>query len=222
MATLAERARGRGPVAWLTATVIFLGNALFAPVSALLVLAWRSWTGTPWHELGFVRPRSWWRTIVVGVLAGVALKLLMKSVVMPLLGAPPTNEAYAFLRGNTLAAVGMLWSILVGAGFGEEVVFRGFLFERFGKWFGASTTALVVTVLLTTSIFAVVHYPVQKLPGVQQAFVTGLVMALIYARTRSLWLPMVLHAAFDLTALWIIYFDRERIVAGWFLHKVVP
>lgn len=218
MPTLAERARGRGPIAWLTAIVIFLGNALFAPVSAILVLLWRSWTRTPWRDLGFVRPRSWVRTIVVGVLAGVALKLLMKSVVMPLLGAPPTNQAYGFLTGNTVAAIGMVWAIVVGAGFGEETLFRGFLFERSATWFGSGRVATWTTVLVTSAIFAVVHYPVQKLPGVQQAFITGMVMAVIYARTRQLWLPMILHAAFDLAALAILYYDLERDVAGWFFH----
>ena len=30
----------------------------------------------------------------------------------------------------------MLFAVIVGAGFGEETVFRGYLFERLGKLFG--------------------------------------------------------------------------------------
>lgn len=187
-------------------------------LGALLVLVWASWTKKPLRELGFARPRSWAWTIAAGVVAGVAFKLLMKSVVMPLLGAPPINQAYSFLTGNSAALPGMTFSILLGAGFGEETLYRGFLFDRLGKWFGGGRGATITTVLLTSLLFAVVHYPVQELPGTQQAFIVGLAMGALYARTRSLWLPMIIHVAFDLTALWIIYRDLERTVASWFFR----
>jgi len=218
MPTLAERSRGFGPVGLLTWLVILLGNALFVPLSALLVLAWARWSATPWRDLGFVRPRSWLRTVVVGVVAGVVLKLLMKSVVMPLMGADPVNQAFRWLTGNTAALPGMLFAVIIGAGFGEETFFRGFLFERFTKLFGSSRAATVAIVLITTAFFAIVHYPGQKLPGVQQAFIVGLVVATLYASTRQIWLPMILHAAFDVTAVGMIYWDLERDVAGWFFH----
>ena len=218
MPTLAERSRGFGPIGLLSWLVILLGNALFIPLSALLVLAWARWSATPWRDLGFVRPRSWPRTVVVGIVAGFVLKLFMKSVVMPLLGADPVNQAFHFIAGNTAAIPGMLWVVIVGAGFGEETFFRGYLFERFTKLFGSSLVATAAIVLITTAFFAIVHYPGQGLPGTQQAFIVGLVVAAIYASTREIWLPMILHAAFDVTAVGIIYWDLERDVAGWFFH----
>jgi len=74
--------------------VILAGNLLFVPLSALLVLAWAWRSGTPWSELGFVRPASWTRTVAAGLALGIALKLVMKAIVMPLLDAPPINPAY--------------------------------------------------------------------------------------------------------------------------------
>jgi membrane protease YdiL (CAAX protease family) len=218
MPTLAERSRGFGPVGLLTWLVLLLGDVLLIPLRGLLVLAWARWTETPWRDLGFVRPRSWVRTVVVGVVAGFLLKLFMKSVAMPLMGADPVNQAFHYLTGNKAALPGMLWAVTAGAGFGEETFFRAFLFERLTKLFGSSRPATVAIVLITSAFFAIVHYPGQKLPGVQQAFVVGLVIATIYASTRQIWLPMILHAAFDVTAVGLIYWNLERTVAGWFFH----
>ena len=147
--------------------------------------------------------------------AGIAFQLLMKSVVMPLLGADPVNQAFRSLTGNAAALPGMLFAILVGAALGEETLYRGFLFERLGKVLGGGRAATAGIVLLTSVLFAAAHYPLQKLAGVQQALCTGLVLGTVYARTRQLWLPMVIHAAFDLTALALIYGGLERDVAGW-------
>ncbi|TMA33009.1 MAG: CPBP family intramembrane metalloprotease, partial [Deltaproteobacteria bacterium] len=56
----------------------------------------------------------------------------MKAVVMPLFGAPAINPAYHYLAGNTAALPGMILAVIFGAGFGEEIFFRGYLFERLG------------------------------------------------------------------------------------------
>jgi hypothetical protein len=68
-----------------------------------------------------------------------------------------------------------------GAGFGEETLFRGFLFERLGKLLGTDRAALVATVLLTSGLFALAHYHDQGVPGVEQAAVAGVVFGTIYA-----------------------------------------
>ena len=116
---------------------------------------------------------------------------------MPLFGAPAVNPRYHYLAGNAAALPWMLYAVVVGAGFGEETVFRGFLFQRLGKLLGARRAALAATVLLTSGLFALAHYHDQGLPGVEQAAMTGLVFGTIYGVTRQLWLPMVAHAAFD-------------------------
>ncbi|HUK62990.1 MAG TPA: hypothetical protein VLV15_06650, partial [Dongiaceae bacterium] len=116
---LAEQLRGFGPIGAITAIAITLIGPVIEPLGALLSLLWRWRSQTPWRELGFVRPRSWPLTVAGGIGFGIALKLLAKSVVMPLLGADPINRAYHFLEGNPAAIPGMLFQIVVGAGFGE-------------------------------------------------------------------------------------------------------
>lgn len=205
--------RGFGPLGLLAILVILFGNALFVPLSALLVLAWAWRSRTPWPEIGYVRPKSWLATIAAGLVFGSAFKLLLKALVMPLLGAPPINQAYHYLAGNRAAIPGFLFAILVGAGFGEETMFRGYLFERLGKLFGHSAAAKTAIVLLTSIWFGLAHYSVQGLPGTEQAIITGLVFGSIFARTGRLWLLMFAHAAFDLTAYAIIYWNLETAVA---------
>ena len=80
-------------------------------------------------------------SLTIGVLFGVVFKLLMKAVVMPLVGADPVNQAYHFLVGNLPAIPGILYAVIVGAGFGEETLFRGYMFERLGKLFSAGASS---------------------------------------------------------------------------------
>ena len=210
---VAEQLRGFGPLGLLALAVILAGNLIIPPLSAVLVLIWAHVSHTPWRSLGFAPPRSWTRTIAIGIGFGVAFKLALKAIVMPLFGAPAINLRYHYLAGNAAALPSMLFAVIVGAGFGEETVFRGFFFERLGKLFGASRAALTVTVLLTSGLFAIAHYQDQGLPGVEQAAVTGVMFGTIYAVGGRLWLPMIAHAAFDLTAVGLIYWQWESAVA---------
>jgi membrane protease YdiL (CAAX protease family) len=211
--------RGFGPLGIVAILVILAGNSIVAPLSGILVLVWAKLSRTPWREIGYVRPESWIRTLAVGIVFGVAFKLLMKAVVMPLLGAPPINQAFHYLAGNTAALPAILYMIIFGAGFGEETVFRGWMFERFGKLFRTGAWAKIMPVrlglivLITSVWFGLDHYAVQGVPGVEQATIVGLVFGTLFAITGRLPMLMIAHAAFDLIALAIIYCDVESEVA---------
>jgi membrane protease YdiL (CAAX protease family) len=212
---LAAKLRGFGPVGILAILVILAGG--FAPpLGAILVLVWVWLSRTPWREIGYVRPQSWPRTLIAGIVFGVAFKFLMKALVMPLLGAPPINQAYHFLAGNTAALPGMVFVLIFTAGFGEETYFRGWMFERLGKLFGSSVSAKIFIVLFTSALFSAAHYPTQGLPGVEQAVFTGLVFGTIFTVTGRIFMLMIVHAAFDVTALAMIYWNFESDVAHFF------
>jgi membrane protease YdiL (CAAX protease family) len=210
---LAASLRGFGPLGILAILVILAGNLVAPPLSAVLALVWARWSRTPWREIGFVRPRSWIATAAVGIAFGVAFKFLMKMIVMPLLGAPAINQAYHYLAGNRAAIPPMLFAVIVGAGFGEETVFRGYFFERLGKLFGSTVAARTSIVLLTSVLFGLAHYSVQGLAGAEQATFVGLVFGTIFATTGRIWMLMFAHAAFDVTAMAIIYWNLESAVA---------
>lgn len=214
--SVASQLRGLGIVGLLAIAIILAGNSIFIPLSPILIVAWAWLSKTHWAELGLARPKSWPRTILLGVAFGSALKLFMKAVVMPLLGAPPVNEAFQFLVGNTAALPEIIFTVTVSAGIGEELLFRGYAFERLHKLMGRSRLATVAIVLITSAWFAYEHNAFQGLPGVQQAGIVGLLFGAIYAQTQRLWFLIIAHAAFDLTAVALIYFNLERALSGSF------
>jgi membrane protease YdiL (CAAX protease family) len=210
---MAAALRGFGPLGILAILIILAGNLVIIPLSAILVLVWAKLSRTAWREIGYVRPKSWIGALVVGIMFGVAFKLVMKAIVMPPLGAPAINPAYHYLAGNTAAIPTALYFMIIGAGFGEETIFRGWMFERFGNLFGPAVWAKVLIVLITSVWFGLDHYAVQGLPGVEQSTIMGLVFGTIIVITGRIFMLMVAHAAFDLTALAIIYWDIESEVA---------
>ena len=210
---VAVKLRGFGPAGLTAILVILAGNLLVVPLSAILVLVWAWRSHTPWRDIGYSWPTRWPRTLAVGVCVGCAFKLLMKAVVMPLLGADPVNATYHYLAGNPAALPGMLFSVVIGAGFGEETLFRGYMFERLRKLLGPSVWAKTAIVLFTSAVFGLAHYPDQGLAGVEQATFTGLAFGTIFAVTGEIWLLICAHAAFDVVAVAIIYFDVEASVA---------
>ncbi len=215
--------RGFGPPGIIALLVILLtgniivGRMIVLPVGAVLVLVWARWSHTLWPQLGLARPGSWMATVLVGLVFGVAFKLIMKAVIMPLLGADPINQAYHFLAGNRAMLPTAVWAMFA-AGFGEELVFRGYLFERLGRLIGSGPRAKTAIVLLTTLWFGAAHYLNQGFAGVTQGVIFGLVFGTIAMVTGRIWLLMIAHTAFDLTALSIIYWDLETNVA----HSIFP
>lgn len=203
--------RGFGPLGIVAALII-----LFSPngfIGGVLVLAWAQLSHTPWPQLGYARPKSWAATLAIGIAFGVAFKLFMKAIAMPLLGADPINHAYHYVVGNSTALAGMVLVSIISGGFGEETVYRGFLFERLGKLYGSGVVAKTLIVVLTATWFGLMHYRDQGVPGLEQAVITGLVFGTIFAITGRIWMLMIAHATFDLTALAIIYLNLESKVA---------
>ena len=213
----ATELRRFGPLGILAILLILLtGNislgSVVLPLGAILALLWVRLSRTPWREIGYVRPSSWIVSVVVGVLFGIAFKFVMKAIVMPLLGADSINHAFHYLTGNKAALPAAVWMMFV-AGFGEETVFRGYLFERLGKLFGTGAAAKASTVLLTAALFGAAHYLGQGPAGTEQAAIVGLVFGTIYAYNGKLFMLMCAHTAFDLTALTMIYWNLESRVA---------
>lgn len=206
-----------GPVGIAASLIVIGANLVIAPVGAILALVWAWLAKLPLSEIGLRRPRSWTITIISGLAGGILFKLLMKALVMPLLGAPAVNAHFHFIAGDRTQMISMILASIIVAGFGEEIVYRGFLFERLWRAFGRSTAATGAILIVTALFFGSIHIPEQGFPGAEQAFITGLTFGAIYVATRSLWLPIVMHAAFDITAVLLIYFQVEGAVA----HSIV-
>src|SRR5215470_5192211 len=211
---IAKTLRGFGPAGLLAIAVILVAGIFgSAALAGLLVLAWAWRSRTSWCEIGYVRPRSWARTIAGGIAFGVVFKFAMKALIMPLLGADAINHAFHYLAGNRAALPGMLATVIVSAGWGEETFFRGYAFERLRKLLGSSIPAKAAIVALTSMAFGAAHYSLQGLAGVEQAAIVGAVFGTILAVTGRILMLMIAHAAFDVTAAAMIYWNLETRVA---------
>ncbi|MEP7322820.1 MAG: type II CAAX endopeptidase family protein [Saprospiraceae bacterium] len=220
--TIASDLRGFGPIGIsVIFLILFTGNIfigkLIIPLGAILVLLWMYWSQTPWKEIGYVKSNQWFRIIVFGILGGITFKIFLKALIMPLLGAPSINQNYHYLAGNTSQLPFAIWAMLV-AGFAEETVFRGFMFERINKLLGNGIRTKLVAILITSLLFGLSHYINQGKWGVLQGTIFGLVFASFYALRPHIWSLMIAHASFDLTALYMIYNDLESRVAHLFFN----
>jgi membrane protease YdiL (CAAX protease family) len=198
---------------------VLLVTYLFGPrIGGPLVLVWAWWTGVKWGDLGFRRPKSWALLIGGGIVAGALEKLFSKTIMMPLLGAPDINAHYQYVVHNKHAMWGLIFTSLTFAGFFEEVLARGFLFERMGKFIGTSRAALIATILFTSALFGAAHYSEQSWMGVEQAAIFSIIDGIIFVATKQIWFLVVMHAAFDIVATLIIYNGIEVRLAHVFFH----
>jgi membrane protease YdiL (CAAX protease family) len=71
---------------------------------------------------------------------------------------------------------------------------------------------------VTSILFALAHLWDQGVPGAVQATITGLAFGTVYARIRTIWPVMVAHAAFDVAAVLMIYWNLEEPIARLLFH----
>lgn len=125
----------------------------------------------------------------VGALAGGAALggSIVLSLVLMSLGIEPEEQGWivGLARGGDGVPVVLLLLMVVAVPLGEELLFRGYVFERLRR-----SAGLVVAYLISTALFAVVH-------GNPSAMVLylylGLVMAWAYHHTEGALAPVLAH-----------------------------
>ena len=133
---------------------------------------------------------QWFRwclsVLVLGVCSDALSALLGKPIVPDFM-----VEAY-----RTATFTPALWlAVIVAAPLGEEFVFRGFLFRGLERSRAGATGA----VLLSALGWALLHIQ-YDLYGMGTIFVAGLLLGLARLKTRSLYVPIMMHATWSLIA----------------------
>lgn len=127
----------------------------------------------------------------LGLLAGV---LIMGTIV----GVAALANVYRIVgAGDASNFVAELMGTAVLPGFMEELLFRGILF-RWVEEFGGSWAAL----LISSALFGLSHIWNPGSSMIATSFVAieaGVLLGGAYMLTRSLWMPMGLHAAWNFT-----------------------
>jgi membrane protease YdiL (CAAX protease family) len=171
--------------------------------------------GKGWPDIGFPKQLSWWRFIGY-TLAALALTLLANGLVVgPLLNAlnaPATDITLLTdaLEGNTLNYVVFMVFIVWGsAAFGEELIVRGFILDRFSKLFGTS-----IAVVAQAAIFALAH-SYQGITGVVTIFVLAVIFGGVYIRSGRNLLPVIVaHGILDSIGITAIYLGYSDVIIG--------
>ncbi len=169
--------------------LIFLFSALLA---GLFCTRWLE--GLRVKALGLTRHVGWVRDFLLGSAVGIASLALATAI-----ATAGGGLEFSFSGNDMLVQVGktLLFSALlfIFAAMAEEVLFRGYPLQTFIRarlpWLG---------ILLTSLAFAAVHLGnPDVVPGLTflNTALAGVWLGVAYLRTRSLWLPVGVHWAWN-------------------------
>jgi hypothetical protein len=165
--------------------------------------------GASWREFGLRAPtRLWsWVKLPLLVIGAMAATVLLAVIGIPallgdILGTQQGGHAFDFLVGNLPALLLVLVFVAWGAAaFGEEMLFRGWLFNRLETLFGGSRLALAAALLGQAVIFGFGHGS-QGTLGIIITGSIGLIMGLVYLIGGRWLLPTIIaHGMIDTISL---------------------
>ena len=163
----------------------------------VLFVSWY-WLNRPLADLGFVQPGGTWFLVCAGVVVIAAISFALS---IPRIARMSQDE-----KDRQIGALGDLVHFLPGtrrefryftalsitAGVVEEIVYRGFVL-----WYLANFMPLWAALLLSSVFFGLGH-SYQGKSGALRTGLVGLVFAILYVMSGSIWLPIIGHAVFDI------------------------
>lgn len=185
-AAAAELTTGDLPPHWFLVLQYSLMNA------GLLALAWvffRALDQRDWRGLGLWFYRGWLREAAAGLAMGAALI----AVVAGTLGAGGW-VSFASRAAPPAGPFAVTLVMLLLAATFEEILLRGYAFQRLVDSLGA-----LGAVLITSALFGALHIPNPSATPLSTAntVLAGVLLAVAYLKTRGLWLPIGLHFAWN-------------------------
>ena len=171
----------------------------------------------PLTSVGFRLDRRWLREVGLGTALGIGQMLAAVSMIAALGGVRmelnPEWSRWALVSGSLLFVVVAIQ---------EEVLFRGFLFQRLRDGLGAWPALLVLAALFTLA-----HEdnpgmePATQLVATLDLALGGIVLGLAYLRTRSLALPIGIHFGWNWMQGSILGFAVSGTAASGVLHPTI-
>jgi membrane protease YdiL (CAAX protease family) len=154
-----------------------------------------------WSAMGFKRPASWRRVLLIALAAAAVRILLGQFLIEPVTGffwPKPTAPALANeITRNAKIALFALLLVWTFAAFGEEIAYRGYLLTRAADIGRRSTTAYWIGIVLVSILFGYGHY-YKGASGVIDSGVAGLILGTAYMLAgRNLWASIFAHGFID-------------------------
>lgn len=170
-------------------------------------------------EIGFHRPASWPRTILLGLGIGIVAQLIFSTVIDPLLGyltgRPIDVSAFDAIRGNVPNYLIMLAVGWVVGGLLEEMLFRGYLLGRIRRILGSGQVAVALAVILPAVAFGLTHR-YQGAAGMISTGLLGALLGVVFVWYReNLWLPILVHGSANFVGITLIHASADRVLNAW-------
>jgi len=169
-------------------------------IGAVYLVAVR-WRGLGWAELGLrPAPRRWYRRAIWITLLTLLLAGGLNVLTQLFLDEAPVNPQFSLVAPagfSWFALLGMLFVVGLCIPFAEELLFRGVLYGWLRQRLGVPAAALLSAVL-----FSGVHRIVWLIPALA---VIGVILALVYEKSGSLWPAIVVHALFNSVGVVLVY-----------------
>lgn len=171
-----------------------VGNMLIgALIYGLLLLSIYMWIirrrQVSWREIGFRTPPLLPMLLTIPIFVGQLILIGVVNMIVtqiigqfenPQIEALTTPGGFTWLNFFAVFVVGAIIAPIV-----EESLFRGLLYQ----WLRAHTNVLAA-VVASAAIFAMAHVIPLLFPAL---FVVGVILALVYEWTRSLWVTISVH-----------------------------
>ena len=156
-------------------------------------------------DIGLKRPASWMRIFIIGI--GLAAIVFIAMYLSEKAGFRRDLSKFKDVQGNVeLALLGVFYAFL-GAGFYEEFMFRGFLFQGLAMLFGASRGAWIAACVVQGGLFGAGH-SYQNPLGMLITGTLGILMGfLVLASGRNLWPAIIGHGVYDASRFVLFYFQ---------------
>ncbi|MGE0404935.1 MAG: lysostaphin resistance A-like protein [Candidatus Korobacteraceae bacterium] len=168
-----------------------LAMALMIAVFSAMEVVLDRVQGSPLAAQG-LPSRNWAREFLLGL----AIGSMLIAIAVAALGLTGGVSLTATGSDHPVAALLGVLFVLSTAALLEELMFRGYPFQRLVEALGAAPAILVLSAL-----FGYVHIrnPHASTIGILNTVLVGILLAVAYLRTRALWLPWGIHLAWNAT-----------------------
>ena len=172
-----------------------------------VVLAWMliRLRGERLADIGLRRPRSWPRAFLVGIaVAVVAFGIIYFSEKA---GYHRDLSRFRALQGNLELTLIVVVYVIIGAGFYEEFMYRGFLMQGLAMFFGGNRAAWIVALIIQGVLFGASHAYQNPLGMLITGTLGTLLGVVVIVWPRNLWPAIIAHALFDASRSVLFYFN---------------